>query len=219
MRQPWEDAGRNALENSNSSYNPMLGALGGFGLGGMLGGFFGGGENPQSYLSGFPGTLTHYLSPYANMGQSLIPSVESGYQSMMNPSAFINKMGAGYTESPGYQFNLGQALNASNQAAAAGGMGGSPASQEYSANIAHNMANQDYNQYLNNAEGLYQQGLGGLTGLENQGFGAAGDIASGLQNYMTMQAQLAAAQQAQQEKEAGSLFGSLGSLSSLGSYL
>lgn len=221
----WQQAGQNALGQNlqSNGFNwqdaGMAGMAGG-GLAGLLGGFLGGGgTDPASYMSGIPGTLSKYLGPYAQEGTQLMPQVQQGYQNEMNSPQFVASMGKGFTTDPGYQFASQQAQNAAKSSAAAGGMAGSPEAQQYAANIGNQMANQQYQQYLGHTMGAYNQGLQGLGGLETQGYGAAGSIASGLDQYMQMQAQLAAAQQAAQEKEAGSAIGGIGSLvSSIGSF-
>lgn len=192
-----------------------FGGLGGA-LGGFLGKMFGGGDGSE-YSGQIPGIYKKYLGPYAAMGGELIPGLEQGYKGMMDPGAFLGKMGAGFKEDPGYQFNLHQSLGAANQAAAAGGMAGSPMAQQQAGQVASNMANQQYQQYVHNAMGAYEGGLGGLGGLERQGFEGAGDLASGLSNYLQNQANQKLAQQQKSQNEWGSMFGAAGSF--LGSFL
>jgi len=54
-----------------------------------------------------------------------------GWQLYANndPDGLYSKLGQGYKESPGYQFKLKQAMMAGDNAAAAGGMAGTPQHQ------------------------------------------------------------------------------------------
>ena len=147
------------------------------------------------------------------MGQQMIPQLQQEYgQLTSDPGAIYNQMVSGYTQSPGYQYQYGQSQKAANQASAAGGMAGTPASQTSAAQAAENVSSGDFNNYMSSLMGLYGQGLSGQQGLETQGYGAAGQITQGLTSYEESQAQMAAAQaQSQQNKGAGFL-GTVGAL-------
>lgn len=161
---PWEKAGIGAA-----------GGLGALGLSSMFGGDDQGFDisGASGYLGQVPDILKKYFAPY---------------QKMLDPTSMMKQFGAGYTESPGYQFSLGQALKGVGSAAAAGGMAGSPMQQQQAAGTAQGMASRDYGQYMQRALGLYGQGAQGYRGLGE-------DLASNLMS----QAQL---QQLQQEEEA-----------------
>jgi hypothetical protein len=184
----------------------------------MLGNIFGT-KNPANaampYLNQIPGTISPLYQPFINAGQWALPQMESQYGSLINnPGGVMNKIGAGYQQSPGYQFNVNQATQAANSAAAAGGMAGSPAEQAALAQQVSGYANQDYNQYLQSALGMYGQGMQGLSGLYQTGYGAstglAGDLASNLMN----QANLAYSGRANQNQMTGGLWGNLAGLGS-----
>jgi hypothetical protein len=179
----------------------------------MLGNIFGT-ANPANaampYLNKIPGTISPLYQPFINAGQWALPQMETQYGSLINnPGGVMNKIGAGYQQSPGYQFNVDQATKAANSAAAAGGMAGSPAEQAALAQQVSGYANQDYNQYLQNALGMYGMGMQGLGGLYQTGYGAstglAGDLASNLMN----QANLAYTGKANQNQQRGGLWGNL----------
>lgn len=206
MRNSWEDAARSALGTTGGSYNPEMGGVGGL-LGGLFGSLFG--DDGSQYSSQIPGDIQKYLGPYAQMGQSLIPGLESQYQGLMDPDSFMQKLASGFQTDPGFQFAQKQALNAANQAAAAGGMAGSPEAQQNAAQIASQMADQQYQDYLKNAMGLYGTGLRGLSGLEGQGFQAGGDMTSALSNYLQNQAHESLAQSQQMSQGIGGLLGGL----------
>jgi hypothetical protein len=59
--------------------------------------------------------------------------------------------------------------------------------------LATNLANQDYNQWLQNAMGMYNQGLSGAQGMYNTGANASNNFASMMANNMQNQGSNAAA--------------------------
>jgi hypothetical protein len=103
----------------------------------------------------------------------------------------MNNAAKGFQQSPGYQFNMNQNMNASNQAAAAGGFLGSSGHQQDSANRASNLANQDYYNYLGNALNMYNTGLQGTSGINQMGYNASNELANSLANVMMAQAGMA----------------------------
>jgi hypothetical protein len=111
----------------------------------------GSGALTDPYLSQIPDILQKYYQPYGEM--------------VHDPSGVMSRLGGGYKESPGYEFELGQALKAGGQAAAAGGMAGSPMQQEEAEQTATGFASKDYNQYLQDAMRLYMGGAQGYSGL------------------------------------------------------
>jgi hypothetical protein len=190
------------------------GALGG-GLAGILGGLFGGGkpdfQNPADssmpYLQNLPEALRPYFQPYMQHGEQAYGQMsdinkllQNQYGSMMNdPNAFLAKIGAGYKQSPGYQWSLNQAMQGGKNAAAAGGALGTPANQQQMEQTAEGMANQDYQQYLQNAFGVLGQGQKGMGGIADQlrsiyGLGAqmSGEYGTDIGQGMMSQAQMAA---------------------------
>lgn len=141
-------------------------------------------NSAMPYYDQIPGMLGGYFNPYIQAGANartalqgqygadlgLGNNLRSAYGSMMNnPGALMGKIGAGFKQSPGYQFQVNQALGAANRAAAAGGMEGTPEEQQNIAGVTNNLANQDYYNYLNHGLNIYNQGLSGKQGLYNQG--------------------------------------------------
>lgn len=226
MANGWQDAAQNSFGGGSGNwYDPMMG---GATLGSMFGGLFGGGKNPyqagQGYLSQIPGMLGPMFNPYISRGQADLGRVNRQYGALtQDPGGFINRMGSGFQASPGYQYNVDQAMKAANQAAAAGGMLGSPAEQEGIANTVHGLANQDYQQYLGNVLGAYNTGLSGQQHLADQGLTAGQEYGSDLSNVAMSQAMLAELaqqyqnqQKQQQDSGLGGIFGSaLGGLGHL----
>lgn len=194
------------------------------GIGSILGGF---GQmnmpNPANaampYMNQIPGTMTPYYQPYINAGNAMIPRLQGQYgQLTSNPGQFINNMGQNFHQSPGFQFQTSQALNAANRAAAAGGMLGSPEEQQNIATTTNGLANQDYYNYLNHAMNAYGMGLSGEQNMFNTGYNASNNLATNLAQALMSQSQLAYAGQEDQNQQQGAGLGSmLGGAASLAS--
>src|SRR5689334_20220257 len=109
-------------------------------------------DSAMPYLEKVPGTITPYYQPYIDQGQNSLSTLMNQYNTLINnPAAVMQMAGSGYQQSPGYQYEYDSAMNAQNSAAAAGGMLGTPYHQENAANTAADVANQDYQQYLDQA--------------------------------------------------------------------
>lgn len=190
-------------------------ASGAFGsMFGGLGQLFGGGQNPADgampYLDQIKGMIEKYMNPYVNAGQQAIPTLQGQYGQLINdPGSVMNRIGAGFQQSPGYQFQVDQATGAANRAAAAGGMAGSPMEQQNLAGTVNQLANQDYGNYMNRGMNMYSQGLGGLSHMFDTGFNAASLSAQDLMDMFMSQAKLKYAGQANQNQADGSGWGAL----------
>jgi len=196
-----------------SNWMSMLGGSGGGGGGGGLmsslgsqtpGGRMGGianglfnmffAKNPSDaadpYLGSIEGSMGKYLNPYIDAGKSAMGTLNAENNKLVNdPGAVMNKIGAGFQQSPGYQFQTQQAEGAANRASAAGGMLGSPMQQQNIAGTINNLANQDYYNYLNHGIGMYDTGLTGMSHMSDQGFNASGMMSQGLLQQLLAQAQ------------------------------
>lgn len=191
----------------------------GAGLGSMLGGIFGnmGWKNPSdagmSYLDKISGTLSPYLDPYASAGKSALGTAQEQYSRLLNdPTGLMKQFGSQFQQSPGYQWQVGQATDAANRAAQAGGMVGSPMEQQQLASTVGGLANQDYYNFLNKALGLYGQGLGGMQNIAGMGLQAGTSMGEDLAQALMSQAQMAYAGQNTANQHQGGLWGSLGGL-------
>lgn len=210
-----------ATGNNNS---PQMNGWGGMGdlLGaGLLGWGMGNYQNPADagmpYLNQIGQMLPGYFNPWINAGKSALPQLQQQYgQLLNNPGGVMNRMGAGFQQSPGYQFQTQQALNAANRAAAAGGMAGSPMEQQNIAGTVNQMANQDYYNYLNRAMGLYDQGLSGMNDMSHMGLSASSNLGEDLASALMSQAQLAYAGAANQNQAQQGSMGGIGGLLSGG---
>ncbi|HEY2567194.1 MAG TPA: hypothetical protein VGH95_05785 [Candidatus Aquirickettsiella sp.] len=179
-------------------------------IGNFLWGGNDGANQAGSYYQQIPDILKQYLKPYADRGNAVYPQLQGQYDQLLNnPGDLLNKLGQGYHESPGYQFQLNQALNAGNRAAAAKGMLGSPMQQQQTQQTASQFANQDFNNYLSHALGLYGQGLTGKQNIYNMGFGASNNLGENLSNALMSQGNLAYSTAANQNQSNQQLLGML----------
>jgi hypothetical protein len=170
--------------------SPVLSSL----IGNIAGGkaYHNPGTAANRYLSKIPETITPYYQPYIDAGQRSLGTFEDQLNSLVNnPESLLQSLGSTYQSSPGYNWNVKQATNAANQAAAAGGMIGSPQEQLELSNNIMGLANQDYYNYINQALGLYGTGLSGLGSLNTQGFQASNELAQSLANTLQSQSQAA----------------------------
>lgn len=144
---PYIQSGQQANQTLNGQYQNLLG------------------NNPSEQYKSLLGN-----NPSAQYQGLLSNNPSSQYQELANnPNGVMDRLGSGYQQSPGYQYNVDQATRASNNASSAGGFVGSPQQQAQMAKEISGMASQDYNQYLNNAMGLHSQGLQGMGHLYDTG--------------------------------------------------
>lgn len=179
-------------------------------------------KNPASaanpYLQKMMEYIQQYMNPYINPGLQINQLLGSQYGSLTSdPTAMLAKLGAGYTQSPGYQYNVNEATRAANAAAAAGGMLGSPAEQAGLAKTVTGLASQDYQDYLRNAMGLYQTGLSGQQFLSGQGYDASMNAMNSILAQLLSQANLAYAGQGYQNRNQSGGISDI--LSMIGSFL
>ncbi len=201
----------------------LASGLGGIGAG--LGSMFFGDNNPadagMKYLDQIPGAVSPYYQPYINAGNQALPQLQSQYGNLLNdPGGMLNKIGGGFQQSPGFKFALDQALQGAGHSAAAGGMAGSPQAQQQAMQIATQLGNQDYYNWLNQATGMYGQGLQGMGGLANMGFNASKGMSDQIAQALAAKSQLGYAGQAAQNQAQGSAFGNiLGGIGTLAAFL
>ena len=182
---------------------------------GMFDSIFGsGGSDPSKkampYLQQIPGTITPYYQPYIDAGQQSLNTLQGQYSNLINdPGGKMNQIGSSYNQSPGYNFALQQALYGANNASAAGGMAGSPQGVQNDEELATNLANQDYYNYLNHALGLYGMGMQGEQGLNQMGYGASDALAKELSRNLYSEAGLSYAGQASKNASSQGFFGGL----------
>lgn len=154
-------------------------------------------QNPADagmpYLKNIPGAVSPYYNPYMQAGQGAMSDLQGQYKDLLNDPGSINaRLGAGYKQSPGYQFKLSQAMMAGDNAAAAGGMAGSPLHQQANMTTANGIASQDYNDYMTRMQNLYGEGLHGEQGMMDQGYNASNEMGQSVGNMYNSEANLAA---------------------------
>lgn len=158
------------------------------GLAGLFG--VGQGKNPgdvaNGYINQIPGKTQPYYQPYMDAGKGALSDLQNQYGDLTSGKT-QNKLGETYHESPGYKWKLQQALAAGNNASAAGGMLGTPQHQQYSQGTAEGLANQDYNDYMNNQIGLYNTGIHGQEGINQMGYDANKGMADTWGNTLSQQ--------------------------------
>lgn len=196
----------------------MLGMGGGLGTAGMgLYGMFNQGKNPATQanntLNQIPGQMKPYYQPYMDAGKGALGDLQNQYKDLLSGNT-QNQLGANFKEGPGYQYALKNAMNAQGNAAARGGMLGTPLDAQENARVAEGLAGGEYDKYMQNQMGLYGQGLQGDQQLNQQGFEANKDYANmlgtnlsqqGAYNFMGQQGQNQAKQQGM-----GNIFSGLG---------
>jgi len=176
--------------------------------------FFKGGKNPADaampYLNQIPGQASPYLDPFFQAGKGALNPLQEQYKNLLgDPGGFMNKIGGSYQQSPGFKSAMEQALAAGNHAAAAGGMAGTPQSQFQQMQMATGLANQDYNNWMQNALGLYGQGLTGEQGMAGMGQQAGQSLSDLISQTLAQQGNLAFQGQRQQNQNKNDLWGNI----------
>jgi hypothetical protein len=162
-----------------------------------IGSMFGGNDNnpydeASKYYNKIPGEIKPYYDPYINAGRGALGRTQQEYGNLLNdPTSMMNKIGAGYHQSPGYQFQMQQGMNGVNNAAGAGGMLGTPAHQFNAASFANGLANQDYYNYMQQGLGQYGMGLNGMQHISDQGYNASNELANSLGSNLMNQGNMA----------------------------
>ena len=155
---------------------------------GVFDSFFGG-NKADKYLEKIPGTVKPYFDPYIESGQRALPTLEEQYMNLLrDPSALMSKIGSNFQADPGYQWDVNEMTRAANQAAAAGGMLGTPQNQQQVAQAISGLADKQYQNYLSRALGLYGTGLSGLGDINQRGYEASTNLSQILADNLTSRA-------------------------------
>lgn len=181
---------------------------------GLFSGLFGGGDNAadagMSYLQQIPGQTKQYYQPFFEAGTNALPGLQEQYGKLLNnPGGRMNEIGQNFQQSPGFQFALQQALQGSGHAAAAGGMAGSPQHEQQNMQLATQLGNQDYYNWLHPALNMYGQGLQGQQGMANMGQQAGSSMADMIAQSLAQQANMAYGGQQQKNANQSSMFGNM----------
>ena len=129
-------------------------------------------------INAIEGKVSPLYQPAINAGNSAMPGYQDIMQKLLsNPQEFINMLGKGYQKSPGYDFNLQQSQGGINNAAAAGGMLGTPEHQFKAGANASDFANNDFNGYMDRILKGLGLGAAGTEGIINRGQTASSSLA------------------------------------------
>lgn len=190
-------------------------------------------KEAQGYVSQIPGQVQPYYQPYIDAGQGAMSTLQNQYSSLLgnyqplqsqynqlmnDPGQMLTQMGSGYQASPGYQWQLSQGEDAISNAADAGGMQGTMQEQQQAGQLATNLANQNYQQYLSHVLSLYHlglhgnqqffnQGLRGEQGLNQMGYHASNAMAEAIAQSLMAQAGLAGKSSMWSNQRMGGLIG------------
>ena len=136
--------------------------------------------------------LQQNIAPYSAIGTSVLPQLLTslGYQGQFGSNGQLTGVsGQGFQfnpsnleNTPGYQFTLGQGLNAVNNQQSAMGLNNSGAQGKALANYATGLAQNTYNQQYQNALNTYQTNASQLGGLLNLGQNAAVGVGNAAYN-------------------------------------
>lgn len=177
---------------------PWGGAIGG--AAGLISGFFGGNEGAHeaaNMMDEIPGRVKPFYQPYMEAGKGALPILQGQYGNLLNdPGGMINKIGAGYKQSPGFKFALEKALSGGNRGFNAGGLGGSPSNALWGMETAEGLASQDYDKYLSHALSQYGLGLSGEEGIAKMGQQAGSSYADMMAQALAQEAKLKYAEEA-----------------------
>lgn len=157
------------------------------GLGGLFGGLFGNSGAPYDAYSNeyknYAGQGVNAQQPYYNAGTGAIKDYQDWLNKQKDPTGFINNLMGQYQESPYAHYLQQQSVNAGQNAASASGLSGStPLMQQLQQN-AGNISSQDQNQWLQNVLGINTQYGQGQNNLINGGRESANTL-SNLYNQM-----------------------------------
>jgi hypothetical protein len=177
--------------------------------------FGGGGSNPMDaanqYLNQIPGVAHQGYDDYINAGKDASGKTKSQYEDMMNdPTGFINKIMEQYKESEGYGFAKDRLTKEMGNAAAMGGIAGTPLDQMNQAEGVQGLLSKDMQQFLQNALGRYDKGLEGEEGIADRGYDASGKLTDALGGALNQQGGLAfnnAQQKNKNRNDMWSMFG------------
>lgn len=195
-------------------------ALGGLGLaGGSIWNMNHPGKNPgdvaNGYINQIPGQTQQYYSPYFDAGKGAMNDLQNQNKDLFGGTT-QNKLGESYKQSPGYKFALEQALQASDNANAAGGQLGLPQHMQQNMEAAQGIAAKDYKDYIDRQTDLYKTGYGGTEKINQMGFDANKNYADMIANALSQQAGYGFAGQAGQNSmnanNSSNLFSGLGML-------
>ncbi len=152
-------------------------------------------KNPASaanpYLSQIPGVGQQYYSPYVQQGQEAGSQLRGEYQKQLKPAEFLSSLQSQYEPSDQYKFNQEELMRGMRSLTGAGGYRESPEAAKQYGQRARQLLSEDEQRYLQNALGIYQQGIGGLQDVYGKGASASSALADYLGSALGQQAGMA----------------------------
>jgi len=177
-------------------------------------------QNPanaaQPYLQQIPGVGHQYYDPYIQQGQQAGQTLQSEYGKQLDPATFMNHLMEQYKPSEAYQGRQDDLMKQMAAVAGQGGYAGTPMAQRQYGEQANRIMSEDQQQYLQNALGIYGQGISGEQDFYNKGFGASGSMADLLGGALNQQGGLAFQGQSQQNTNRQALMRALAQALGLG---
>ena len=161
-----------------------------------LGDFFSGGKDPYKaaapYLDQIPGQAHQSFDPYIAQGKTADTDLWARFSDMLNnPNKLYDKMAEGYKPSDDYQFKSKEMSQNLSNAAAAGGISGTPYHQEQQGKLTDELLSGDRNDYLQKIMGIFNTGLQGEQGVSNRGWDANKTLTDFLTQALEEKGQLA----------------------------
>jgi len=148
-------------------------------------------QDSMHTLDQIPEQTAQYYMPYFNAGTDALNKSKSQYDMLsQDPGKRLNQIGEDFHESPGFKFALQQALQATGNSSAAGGMAGSPEYQQNAMNTAQGLANQDYYNWMGHATDLYKTGVNGENDIAHMGQNAGSSMADQIAQVLSDKSQL-----------------------------
>lgn len=173
-------------------------------------------QNPANaampYLNQIPGVAQNAYNPYIQQGQQAGQALGGEYGKLLDPTTFMNQLMEQYKPSEAYKYKQKDITKGLGAVAAQGGFAGTPMAEEQYAGATDKALSDDMQQYLQNALGIYGQGIAGQQDFYNKGFGASGSLADILTGNLNQQGGLAFQGQSQQNANQAGLMKMLAQL-------
>lgn len=170
-------------------------------------------QNParaaMPYLNQVPGVVHQGYDPYVQQGQQAGQTLQSEYSKQLDPATFLSHLQEGYKPSSEYDFKKEELMKGMRAMGGAGGYSGTPLHQMQYGEQADKLLSGDMQQYLQNALGIYGQGIAGTQDFYNKGYGATSSLTDALGSNLQTQATNAFTGQQQQNQSRQALMNAL----------
>jgi len=176
------------------------------------------GQSDRPFKEAEQGYTPHYRearnaqNPFYNAGVQGMGDFQNWLSTMKDPSAFINHLMTGYQSSPWEQIQQQQARRAGINAASASGLVGSTPYLQQAQQNAHNISQEDMQNWLKNVLGINEEYGKGQYGLYQGGQHAADQITGLENNAGENYAALRYGQEQGRQYDRNSLFSGIGKL-------